>query len=456
MKNQLHYSFLLCLTIIGVLLVLSLFDDLSVNSFSFRKLDPLADVRIDEDTLITASPLDSIAKPEERAKQHSIVAHVIEKCPPGLSCIEDYSSDSTALRHFLRALSRSQKEKRPIRIAFYGDSFIEGDVFCGSFRDTLQSIFGGRGVGFVPITSEVAGFRNTIKHQFRNWKTKSMMNKKDSLIKVGPSGFSYIPMEGNWVQYKPSKQRFLREFNTVRLYYRSYKDAIVHYKFDTTEWSDVLESSGKVEEWKYNTKGAKLVEFEFDPYDSLYIYGASFESGEGVFVDNFSIRGNSGMNLSAINSKTYKEFNKHRNYKLIILQFGLNMVVEESLNYGAYAEKMVNVIQTLKKNFPDCSFLLLSVSDRSSNTSGEYRTMRAIPALRDAQRLIAQRTGIAFWDMYEAMGGQNSMVKFTEAEPPLGARDYTHLTFKGGKKLAGSLAKSLLFEKKKYEARSKK
>jgi lysophospholipase L1-like esterase len=132
------------------------------------------------------------------------------------------------------------------------------------------------------------------------------------------------------------------------------------------------------------------------------------------------------------------------------------MVTEDGFNYRAYAEKMVDVIKSLKKSFPQASFLLLSVSDRSSNTSGKFKTMHSIPAMRDAQRLIAQRTGIAFWDMFEAMGGENSMVKFTEAEPPLGARDYTHLTFRGGKKLAGSLAKSLLFEKKKYDARRKK
>ncbi|HEY0741643.1 MAG TPA: hypothetical protein VGD40_09275 [Chryseosolibacter sp.] len=456
MKNQLHYSFLLCLTIIGVLLVLSQFKSCSIGSFSFRKLDPVAAIRVDSDSLTAASPLDSIAKPEERAKLDSVVAHAIEKCPPGVSCIEDYSSDSTALRSFLRALARSEKNKNPVRVAFYGDSFIEGDVFCGSFRDTLQSVFGGRGVGFVPITSEVAGFRNTIKHKFRNWKTKSMMNKRDSMIKVGPSGFCYVPLEGNWVQYKPSKQRFLREFHTVRLYYKAYKDAIIHYTFDTLEWSDVLEASGKLEEWKYKTKNAKLVEFEFDPYDSLFIYGASFESNTGIYVDNFSIRGNSGMNLSAVASRTYRDFNKFREYRLVILQFGLNMVTEDGFDYRAYAEKMVDVIKSMKKSYPQASFLLLSVSDRSSNATGEFRTMRSIPAMRDAQRLIAQRTGIAFWDMYEAMGGENSMVKFTESDPPLGARDYTHLTFKGGKKLAGSLAKSLLFEKAKYDKRRKK
>ena len=456
MKNQLHFSFLLCLTIIGVLLVLSQLKNCSIGSFRFEKLDPLAVVKIHAEDTIVASPLDSIAKPEERAKLDSVVAHAIEKCPPGISCIEDYSSDSTALRSFIRALGRTEKNKNPVRIAFYGDSFIEGDVFCGSFRDTLQSIFGGRGVGFVPITSEVSGFRNTIKHKFRNWKTKSMMTKRDSLIKVGPSGYCYVPLEGNLVQYTPSKQRFLREFHTVKLYYKSYKDAIIHYKFDTLESVDVLESSGKLEEWKFRTKNAKLVQFQFDPFDSLFIYGASFESNEGIYVDNFSIRGNSGMNLSAIAPRTYRDFNKFREYRLVILQFGLNMVTENGFNYGAYAKKMEEVIKSMKKNFPQASFLLLSVSDRSSNASGEFKTMASIPAMRDAQRLIAQRTGIAFWDMFEAMGGEGAMVKFTESDPPLGARDYTHLTFKGGKKLAGSLAKSLLFEKKKYEGRKKK
>jgi hypothetical protein len=52
------------------------------------------------------------------------------------------------------------------------------------------------------------------------------------------------------------------------------------------------------------------------------------------------------------------------------------------------------------------------------------------------------------------MGGEDSMVKFVTAKPALAAKDYTHLTFKGGKKLASSLVKSLLFELEKYEKKS--
>ena len=77
--------------------------------------------------------------------------------------------------------------------------------------------------------------------------------------------------------------------------------------------------------------------------------------------------------------------------------------------------------------------------------------MNAIPAMRNAQRMIAQETGIAFWDMFEAMGGENSMVRFVTAKPALAAKDYTHLNFKGGKKLAGSFVKSLLFSHEQYQ-----
>ncbi len=453
MKNKVHYSLLLCLLLIGSLLILSIVPEFSLGKFSFKKIDLLADIRTDKkenriasDTVnqITAGIEDSIV-----VKQDSIVREIREKCPAGITCIEDYSKDSTALKHFLAALVQTEKSGKTLRIAFYGDSFIEGDVFCGSFRDSLQSIYGGEGVGFVPITSEVAGFRNTIKHQFKNWRTISLLGKKDTTSRIGPAGYAFIPLENNQVEYKPARQRYLRSFNTIKLFYTTEADAIMNYRIDTAEYSEPILKSRRLQEWKFEGHQIKSARFDFFPFDSLRLYGASFEDGKGIYVDNFSLRGNSGMSLSVIPPSMFRQFNQYRDYKLIILQFGLNLVVEDSLNYKAYTKRMVKVVNQLKSYFPRASFLLMSVSDRSSNSSGEFKTMKAIPAMRNAQRLIAQRTGIAFWDMYEAMGGENSMVKLVQAKPALAAKDYTHLNFRGGKKLSGSLVKSLIHEKKK-------
>ncbi len=447
-KNKLHEPFLLCIIIIAFLLVLSVVPRFSMQSLTFKPINLLSDIAIEKVDSVEAAFNDSLV-----SKQDSVIQLVRETCRPGITCIEDYSGDSTALDRFHKALAEIKKSHSPLRIAFYGDSFIEGDVFCGSFRDSLQSIFGGRGVGFVPITSGVAGFRNTIKHSFDNWRTSSLIIRTDSTAEYGPAGYCFVPLEGNWVEYRSSRKRFLREFNTVKLYYKNYQLANVRFQIndDTTQKIMPLKTSDQLQEWAYRGRKFKSIKFTFEPFDSLRLFGASFENGGGVYVDNFSLRGNSGMSLMGISNQMLMKFNSYRHYKLVILQFGLNMVVEDSLNYKSYVKRMVKMINNLKKDFPQASFLLMSVSDRSSNSTGQFETMNAIPAMRNAQRMIAQQTKIAFWDLFQAMGGENSMVRFVTSKPALAAKDYTHLNFKGGNILAGSLVKSLLYSYERHE-----
>jgi lysophospholipase L1-like esterase len=430
----------------------------TIGKFKFKKIDLLADIKTQpHDSTVT---LNTIITDSVQTKIDSVSTASKSICPTGITCIEDYSGDSTALLYYTRALHNLKANNKTVRIAMYGDSFIEGDVLCGSFRDTLQQIYGGVGVGFVPITSEVAGFRRNIKHKFENWETYSLVSKKDTTLtppEFGPAGFCYVPLTDNWVEYKPVKQHNIKEFNTLKLYYKNYSHASVAYTLndDTVTLSEDLKTSGRLQEWRYRSNHISSVRFQFPQTDSLYLYGASFENNAGIYVDNFSVRGNSGLPLTRIPDDILKKFNEYRNYKLILLQYGLNVVQEDSMNYEWYAVRMIKVINKIKKDFPKASILLIGVSDRSSNTTGKFQTMKAIPAMRNAQRYIAQETGIAFWDLYQAMGGENSMVKFVESKPSLAAKDYTHLTFSGGRKLAGMLAKSLLYEQKKYDKKKK-
>jgi lysophospholipase L1-like esterase len=123
----------------------------------------------------------------------------------------------------------------------------------------------------------------------------------------------------------------------------------------------------------------------------------------------------------------------------------------DSTRYQWYSTKMITIIKNLKDVFPETSFLLLSVSDRGVNQDGDIVTMEAIPKLRAVQKEIARKSGIAFWDMYEAMGGKNSIAHYTDATPPLAAKDYTHLTHLGGNKIGKKLAESILLEMNKHE-----
>jgi len=199
-------------------------------------------------------------------------------------------------------------------------------------------------------------------------------------------------------------------------------------------------------------EGAQAIKLHFEPIDSLKLYGVSFENKTGMYVDNFAMRGNSGMGLLQTAIRELNEFNYFQNYRLILLQYGLNVVGEsDTAGYDRYADKMVKVVNRLKENFPQSSIMLLGISDRSYNQNGKFVTMPNILLMRHAQREIARRSKIAFWDVFAAMGGANSMVKFVAADPPLAAKDYTHLTYWGGRKLAKKLADALLYERVKND-----
>ena len=59
--------------------------------------------------------------------------------------IEDYSLGHIGLQRFFAALKNRRELNRPVRVAFLGDSFIEGDIMVADFRSGMQKEFGGRG-----------------------------------------------------------------------------------------------------------------------------------------------------------------------------------------------------------------------------------------------------------------------------------------------------------------------
>jgi lysophospholipase L1-like esterase len=445
--NQLPKTLFLALIVTGILFLLSFFPPLSVGSTKLRKINLLADIEKDKPKPIVTEKTPKKAKPKPIAKSTG--------CPKGITCIEDYSENKKALAPFFRSLK--QTKNKPVRIAFFGDSFIEGDILTASFRDTLQSLFGGHGVGYVPATSEVAQFRTTIEHKFSNWKTYSFVGKKSPYSPLATPGYCFVPQEENELLFKPGRKKSNNYFSTVRVFYKSTLTDTVNYTInDTLHYSMPLLASDSLSEISIKANKAKSIQFTFNPSDSLKIYGLSFDDDKGIYVDNLSMRGNSGMGLLQVSRSMHEQFNIYQKYKLIILQYGLNVVSEnDSLGYDWYTQRMVRAVNNLKESFPESSILIVSVSDRSSNQDGKFATIPSMPVMRDAQREIARQCKVAFWDLFTAMGGENSMIKFVEAKPPLAAKDYTHLTFQGGRRLAKMLADALLHERKEYEKNKK-
>jgi len=75
-------------------------------------------------------------------------------------------------------------------------------------------------------------------------------------------------------------------------------------------------------------------------------------------------------------------------------------------------------------------------------------TYEFLPLVRDALKKATLDNGCSYWDMYEAMGGYNSMPQWVAADPPLAGADYTHFTPRGAKVIANMFYNALMVEMK--------
>ena len=344
------------------------------------------------------------------------------------------------LKFFFEGLNRTKSEV--VRIAHFGDSMIEGDLVTADLREELQKRFGGNGVGLLPITSQDVNFRQTTKISFStNWKAGTLYSGNPNRYPIGFNGETFVPVVGSWVEYStPHFYSYLKNFSTVKLLYTNAKTSNVNFTFSGGERkSKKLIPGQTLNILTVNpSKPATSVRVDFPLEDQAHVFGVSLENGNGLYIDNFALRGNSGVDLIKIDETMMKEFSNKMNYRLIIFEFGLNAVGASKGNFSSYEKNMINVIETLKKNFPNTSFLMVSVQDKG------LKTDPLVKQLLEAQKNIAKSTNIAFWNFFEVMGGENSMANWVDANPPLASKDYIHFNDRGAKKLAQFLAESLI------------
>jgi lysophospholipase L1-like esterase len=349
-----------------------------------------------------------------------------------------YKAGELNLTAFFESLKEGHHKQGKVRVAWFGDSMIEGDLITQDFRKLLQQLFGGNGVGFVPITSPVAQFRQTIKHTFSDdWNVFSFMRKPQNGYKLGIGGYTFQSSEGSWVEYQAT--RSYPVFSDVRLICRQCEPQEIALSSDSLLNIVPEDSIHEITELQLlKNKPAKRLKLAFKKANSE-VHGLYFDNGNGIYVDNFSFRGNSGIPLSSIPLPELRKIAQKENYKLVILSYGLNVVAHDVKNYNWYLTAFQKTIDYIKTAFPEASILIMSVGDKSYRGDDGYETEPDIPLFVDMQRKLAERSNVAFYNLYEAMGGYNSMVKWAEGNPKYANLDYTHPNFAGGKKIAKML-----------------
>lgn len=458
MKNYINQTFLFVLLVVAMLMLLYHLPPLQIAGLRLRVVDVLSDVRSSSNA--TEAEVDANDESVTLPDMKEELLQLADTCRSGLTCIEDYGDSLPhGMTRFYKALNEVSVLDRPVRIAFFGDSFIEGDILTADLREKLQTHFGGCGVGFVPITSTINNFRPTVVHLFGRWSShaqtdtvyfqRSMQGIAGSYFVAGNDAYVELSGQTKYARHLDSCEVATIYFGSkgvVELESVINKETLKIHRAYSEQFMQQARVEGDISSIRWTVRNAR---------DAVF-YGAAMDGHKGIAVDNFSIRGSSGTTLRGIPEKTLKQFANLRPYDLIVLQYGLNVATAQGKNYDRYKTGMLKSIEHLKSCFPDASILLLGVGDRNyRSTSGEFKTMVGVKNLIKYQQNIAAESGIAFWNMYEAMGGEGSIAQMVHAKPAMANKDYTHINFKGGQFIANLLYETLIDGKERYDRRRK-
>ena len=457
-KNHLYRSFLLLL--VGGLLAYGLSELLvavgPIAGYHFKGFNPLSDLldtTANQSSETLSIPLDESDNPldPKEALESSTGAIgdstgrtqvAIDTLPPLeiSSRLVDYSEGQSALRRLRAALREGRS--RAVRIAFVGDSFIEGDILVEPFRQALQQTYGGQGVGYVPLTSPVARFRQSIQQRFEGaWQeTSANKSKSRSLFTLAETFATATATASTSYKLKSAADR-------VTLHYVS--DSIpvaITYGINGGERqrAELPASHGAMAEYTLPQRGVKRVELATEGGDGTRFYGVCFDGITGVAVDNFSLRGSSGIKLNAVSSALTMQLSRFRPYDLIILSYGLNVVSAQDNNdsYDWYYAAMAKSIEHIQKLYPHATILLMSLSDRATLREGEIHPLNGVARVLRIQHRLAQRYGLLFWNTHEAMASLGGIKGFVDKG--WAAKDYTHISMAGGRQLAKLLTADLI------------
>ena len=436
----------------GSLLLLGSLPQLYVFGYPLRSVNLLSDLNPKEVVLDTMQTAEDISFPPPPKPAF------VETCPTGKICIEDYSDASQrGMMPFYQALEELNYQQRLVRIAYYGDSFVEGDILTADLREMLQDKYGGCGVGDSPIPSISSGFRMTTRQIAEGWTRHSIMDSVYFDRSLQDISNHYFKADAKAsIRFRGQKRNYahIDTFYHASFFFTPYDEATISATVNDKEVFSKIFKGNELQVAKVDEKMGSVAFTVQEADSSALFYGVAMDGDSGIALDNFSMRGASGLNVRSVPAKMMRRFYELRPYDLVILQYGLNVATKLGSNYDNYINGMKTTIEHIKEYFPGAGILIVSVADRDYKTpEGEVRTMPGIRNLVRYQQNLAAEQGVAFWNMFEAMGGNESMKTLVDAKPSMANYDYTHINVRGGKHLAGLLFEALVYGKEQYDRR---
>ena len=371
------------------------------------------------------------------------------------------NNDPTWFDRFFLHLELASLDSNVVHIVHYGDSQLEEDRISATIREDLQDEFGGAGPGMMPAIMTVPS--QTTSHSNSGALSRYILfgpkEEEADHSRYGPLA-QLAKLEGEAAitiqKRKERKDQFshVGGYSTVKILMN--KGAHLKAKLNVNQ--TFVEVVGEDEEGnpkeKRTTKVVDAGEPIVETFNKLKvytwklkdttsiakmylsgnaeIYAIAADGAYGVAVDNVAMRGSSGTIFHRIDSELLAESYKAMNARLIIMEYGGNLVPGTNSGNIDWTKKIITrQIQAIQKANPDADILFIGPADMARQKDGQWQTYAGLNMTIKALREVALDNGAAYWDMHRVMGGNGSMMKWVNKEPALGFTDHIHFTRRG-------------------------
>ena len=364
---------------------------------------------------------------------------------------------------------------RNCRIIHYGDSQLEGDRITAYLRNRLQRMYGGSGPGFIPllpvyrqISASIEPSKNWKRYAFFDPTQKKEEHKKYGLYLTYSRFTEYygetidstlldsLPVVQASVIIGKSNKSYakLRKFSNIGLHYGNaqYPIKISVYDNEKLIKQDSLISDGNYHEYKIRTASTPdNLRIQLEGKVSADFYGLTLDGISGIKMDNVAMRGASGTIFARTKALTYSRMANTLDPKIMILQYGGNTVpyLKDSTEVDNYAKYIKGQINWIRRRTKDVSFIFIGPTDMCIPINGKMQTYPLLPYLNKKLMETSLENNVAYWSMYDAMGGKGSMQYWVDEK--LAAGDYTHFTWSGTKIISELFFTALYLDLKKEE-----
>ncbi len=375
--------------------------------------------------------------------------------------------EKSRLGNFFRKLKKLEEGKtETVRIIHFGDSLLWGDNLTHRLKKHFQDRFRDGGRGLIPaVQFPRTRFKDlgnrTMESGFQSFHLEHLF-VKDGRIRLEPetrpdlgiTGESSRPLSLN------SKIRFFqpegkKKWRRVEVLLRSpcreredlfgYRINVRHDSGELSEKIELPRDTSRLISFPIPPSSAIEIDFRGSGLPLPYIDAVNLETGGGVVYDTVIKTGIHMSWLKAIPEKHFTYALEKARPDLMIFQFGINesasMKAFGSFTPELYRRQMRSFLSLLKKKIPQTDILLFGPLERQEKLNGRLQPMKEVLRIREIQREEADRLGMAFFDTYGALGGEDQMKKLVGRH--LAMDDYTHLTLSGGDYLADIFYHSL-------------